>query len=174
MKAVPRAQGPLRSTFPGELALRDLPERTTSRLGQVVTARLLVLQLAERYALLESEERPSALEIEAAHAYVSPIATLGPIDELHLRRILTRMASNQPRRVIAALIACGDSCLNQEHRLAAWGFYLAGFELAGRINQDAAALSLASRLAELAAVVQRGKAAEQWRRRQTRLVQRCH
>lgn len=173
MKAVPRAQGPLRSQFPGELVLRDLPERTTIKLAQLVTARLVVLQLAERYASLVAEARPTDPELAAAAAYLPPIVMQAPVDELRLRSILTRMGANQPGRVLLSTLACGDCCLHHEHYLAAYGFYLAGFELAGRINQDAAALSLSTRLAELAATVHRTQAAELWGRRQMKLLQRC-
>src|SRR5688500_16972587 len=123
MHALPRAHGPMRSQFPGELALRDLPVATPHRLANLVIARMLVLQLAERTAQHGMEDAVSAIELNAVRAYIEPIRERFPADAMRLDRILDRIASGEDHRVIAALLAAADTTLLHAHGMGAYGFF---------------------------------------------------
>jgi hypothetical protein len=171
--AVERVEGPLRSRFPGELALRDLGESAPMCRAGLVTARFLTLQVAERYAAGWFVPEWLELAIAATDPYVGPGCESAPADAMRLRQVLTRMRVNEPDRVVAALIAAGDTTLTRSHRMAAYGFYRAAYVLSVRIDKKVGALSASSRLACLADDFQRPASARRWSRRCAELVAQC-
>jgi hypothetical protein len=172
MPAVPRSRGPLRSRFPGELALRDLNRFCSLRKSELVVARLVVLQLAERFAAGHVDAALRRIEVEAAALYVEPL--IGRYrDALCLTRVLDRIAEDEPRRVTSALLSCGDRCKAVNHVMGAYGFYLCAFELATHHGYSAAALSASSRLSDLATLLDRTNAGSRWTRRKSKLVEIC-
>jgi hypothetical protein len=172
-KSALRVEGTLRSRFPGELALRDLGESASVARAGLVTARFLVLQVAERYATGWYVPEWLELAIAATDPYVGPGCESAPADGMRLRNVLMRIRANEPDRVVAALLAAGDTTLTQSHRLAAYGFYRAAYVLSMRIDKKVGALSASSRLACLAEAFQRPRASRVWSKRCARLVAQC-
>lgn len=168
-----RVSGPLRSRFPGELALRDLGDSALSPGAGLVTARFLVLQVAERYATGWYVPEWLELAIAATEPYVGPGCEAAPADGMRLRNVLMRMRVNEPDRVVAALLAAGDTALSQSHRLSAYGFYRAAYVLSMRIDKKVGALSASSRLACLAEAFQRPRPSRVWSKRCAMLVAQC-
>jgi hypothetical protein len=158
-----KSRGPLVSKYPGELALRDAAGATVLE-AQLCTARFAVLQLAERYAASGIDVMLLTAEIEAAEAYVSPMRERGPADALRLSRILDGMRRGQVRSVTSAFLAAGDTARAAGQVYAATGFHRAAYDLALRIGWNAAALSAASRVAELAVLLQKPRTAARWQR----------
>lgn len=174
MDVSPNVRGPLRSRFPGELVLRDLTAGSSLRMSRLISARLVVLQLAERYAAQQVSVLLLSLEAEAAAAYVEPLIGRMQADALALTRVLDRLAHDETRRIITALLGCGDGCLQQAHLMSAYGFTLAAFDLAIGDGRTSAALSATTRLTEIAKLLNRRNAGERWQRQTQKLVARCH
>ncbi len=168
-----KGRGPLVSRYPGELALRDAAGATVLE-ARLCAARFAVLQLAERYAGYGIDAVMIATEIEAAEAYVSPMHDCGPADALRLRRVLESMRSGNVRGVVSALLATGDTARAGGQVYAAVGFHGAAFDLAMRIGSNAAALSAASRMADLALSLQRPRSAHRWQRCCAERLTACH
>ena len=164
---------PLRSRFPGELALRDLPAAAPHRLANLVTARMLVLQLAERVTGATMDLAELQREVEAVRPYIDPVRERFPADAMRLERALDRIAAGDPRRAAAALLAAGDSSTLHGHMMGAYGYYYAAYDLGVASDGGAAALSAASRLRDVAQDMGREQQAEKWDKRARRLVQRC-
>lgn len=173
MDASPRRIAPLRNIFPGELALRDLPDETPQRLASLVTVRLLVLQLAERIAQGAVDPEFLHIELAAVRAYIDPIRERFPADALRLERLLDRLASGDARRVIPALLAAAETTLQHAHQVGAYAFFQAAYEAGRQEDHAAGALSAASRLRALATDMGRAHYAERWDRRARRLLARC-
>lgn len=171
--ALARVDGPLRSRFPGELALRDLGETAPLDRAGLVTARFLTLQVAERFATGWYVPEWLELAIEATAPYLGPGCERAPADGMRMRHLLLRMRANEADRVVAAMLAAGDTTLTQSHRLAAYGFYRAAFMLSIRIEKKVGALSASSRLACLAEAFQRPRTARLWSKRCALLVAQC-
>jgi hypothetical protein len=167
------ARGPLTSRFPGELALRDAQDATAEE-AQLCAARFAVLQLAERYAEFGIAPEMMPIELESAAAYIAPTQEIGPADALRLRRVLDGLRKGSARTSVAALLAAGDTSRAGGHVYASAGFHGAAFDLARRIGWNAAALSAASRLAELATDLDRPRAARRWQRTCDERVAACH
>jgi hypothetical protein len=155
------------------LALRDLGDSAPLCRAGLVTARFLALQVAERYAA--GWFVPEWLEqaIAATDPYVAAGCEAAPADAMRLRNVLTRMRVNEPERVVAALLALGDTSLTRSHRMAAYGFYRAAYVLSIRIDKKVGALSASSRLACLADAFQRPRSARRWSKRCAELVAEC-
>ena len=166
-------RGPLLSRYPGELALRDAVGGTALE-AQLCAARFAVLQLAERYAGHGVDAVMLMAEIEAAEAYVTPVQQRGPADAMRLRRVLDSMRTGQARAVVSALLATGDTARAGGQIFASAGFHGAAFDLAMRIGWNAAALSAASRMADLATWLQRPKSARRWQRLCAERIAACH
>lgn len=160
---------PLRSRFPGELALRDLPAEAPHRLASLISTRMLVLQLAERMSLTTID----VAEVDAVRPYINPLRERFPADALRLERALDRIAAGDARRVAAALLATGDSINMHQHSLGAYGYYLAAYELAAQHDTSAAALSATARLRDLAEEMGRPRTAQKWDKRARRHLERC-
>jgi hypothetical protein len=168
----PRVQ-PLRSRFPGELALRDARDGTV-RQAQVCAARFAVLQLVERFSAGSIDTTAWALELEAAGAYIDVLHEKVPAEAQRLRRVLDRLNQEFAQGAPAALLSAGDLAFACGHLFSAWGFYHEAFALAGPRGRSAVALSAASRLAELAHRLERPGLARKWTLRCRRLLARCH
>jgi hypothetical protein len=170
----PNNRAPLRSRFPGELVLRDLYEGAPISFTCLVTARFAVLQVAERYA--EGWVAPEWLEaeVDAAAAYIQPVKRTALADALRLRRLLDRIREDQPERVARALLAMGTTALSQAHVYGAVACYRAAHELGKRLGRHAIALSAASRLAELAVILDRPRTGRKWQRQCAALLEACH
>lgn len=168
-----RATSSLSSQFPGELALRDARNGTV-RQAQLCAARFVVLQLAERYAMGRVDPTDWSLELAAAAAYIEPLNQKSPVEAQRLRRVLDRLNRDEARGAPAALLTAGDTAAACGHPHGAWGMYSAAFELAVPLRRNAAALSAASRLAELARRLQRPALVRKWERRCCRLLASCH
>ena len=164
---------PMSSLFPGELALRDAGSGSV-RVALLCAARFAVLQLVERYAVGEVESARLTLEIDAAAAYVEPLAQKAPHEAQRLTRVLEHLRDESARGTPAALLAAGDTAAACGHRNGAWGMYRASFDLAIVVGRNAVALSAASRLTELAQRLQRPGLARKWERRCGRLLSSCH
>jgi hypothetical protein len=170
----PGNRAPLRSRFPGELVLRDLYEGAPISFTCLVTARFAVLQVAERYA--EGWVAPEWLEaeVDAASAYIQPVRRTALADALRLSRLLDRIREDQPERVALALLAMGTTALSQAHVYGAVACYRAAHELGKRLGRHAIALSAASRLAELAVILDRPRTGRKWQRQCAALLEACH
>ncbi|HSL69987.1 MAG TPA: hypothetical protein VK864_07070 [Longimicrobiales bacterium] len=166
-------RGPLRSRFPGELALRDLYEGAPPSLTCLIAARFAVLQVAERYATGWVSDDWLEVELSSAEAYLAPVRESAVADSLRLRHLVDRMRANQPNRVAAALLAAGDTAVLQSHIFGAVACFRAAHELATRIGRNAIALSAASRLAELAMLLQRPRSERRWQRECADLLVAC-
>jgi hypothetical protein len=168
------ARGPLRSRFPGELVLRDLYEGAPVTFTCLITARFAVLQIAERYAEGFVEKDWLEAEVDAAAAYIQPVRRTAVAEALRLRILLDRIRDDQPERVAHALLAMGTTALSQAHVYGAVACYRAAHELGRRIGKNALALSAASRLAELATILERPKLGRRWQRQCAALLEACH
>ena len=168
------ARAPLRSRFPGELVLRDLPPGSPRRVVNVVTARFAVMQLAERYAAGFVADDWLEEELEAAAAYLKLLQRNGLADLLRLRHLLERMREQQPERVATGLLAAGDTALTQAHVFGSIACYRAAHMLAERVGRNAIALSAASRLADLAIALQKPGSGRRWQRECAALLAACH
>jgi hypothetical protein len=164
---------PLRSRFPGELALRDAREGSV-RQAQICAARFAVLQLVERFSAGTIDTTAWTHELEAAAAYIDVLAEMVPAEAQRLRRVLDQLNRDFAQGAPAALLSAGDLAFVCGHLYAAWGFYHEAFTLASPRGRSAIALSAASRLAELARRLEREKLARKWTQRCRRLLARCH
>jgi hypothetical protein len=167
-----KTRGPLISKFPGELALRDAAGAGELE-ARLCAARFAVLQLAERYANRGVDAVMLMIEIDSAIAYVTPVQDRGPADALRLRRVLDAMRVGEPRKVVSAVLAAGDTALAAGQVYAGAGFYNATYDLADRIGWNAAALTAASRLRDLAIRLQRPRAANRWQKRCAQRLSGC-
>ncbi|MGH7469904.1 MAG: hypothetical protein ACRENP_18300 [Longimicrobiales bacterium] len=164
---------PLRSRFPGELALRDARDGSV-RQAQVCAARFAVLQLVERFVDGAIDTTSWAAELETAAAYVDPLNEKLPQEAQGLHRVLQCLDRDYARNAPAALLPAGDGALACGHLFGAWGLYRTAFELAAPMGRSAVALSAASRLSELAARLDRPGLGHKWSRRCARLIALCH
>lgn len=164
----------LRSQFPGELALRDLPVRDAQEFVGLIAARFVMLQLIERIAHGGIEPHLLALELDSAVEYVTAIRRHAPADAMRLQRLADRVRRKEMRAVASALLSVGDTALVRAHRYAAFGFFRASHVLSNELKWDAAKLSSADRLAIVARELGRKREAAHWEQRRRRLVSRCH
>jgi hypothetical protein len=164
---------PLRSRFPGELALRDAKDGSV-RQAQVCAARFAVLQLVERFVDGTINTTCWTVELESAAAYVEPLNEKSPLEAQRLQRVLLRLDCDYARGVPGALLAAGDCALACGHLHGAWGLYRTAFRLAAPVGRHAAALSAAFRLSELALRLDRPGLGHRWSRRCGRLLAQCH
>jgi hypothetical protein len=164
---------PLRSRFPGELALRDARDGST-RQAQVCAARFAVLRLVERFVDGTIDPTSWVAELESAAAYVDPLNEKVPQEAEGLRRVLERLDRDSARGAPAALLSAGDGALACGHAFGAWGLYRTAYQLAARAGRSAVALSAAFRLSKLAARLDRPELGHKWSRRCARQLALCH